>query len=105
VPSDAGDSTPEYLAYVPKDADPGFDTAVPREGIESCDACGIVKHNGRKAELKQLKKPHEKTSKEHNLGEVDLAEEEEEIVEPVKRSQYFRRALRSLRQAVLGCCG
>jgi hypothetical protein len=105
VPSDADDGTPEYLAYVPNDADPGFDTAIPSEGIESCDASGIVKHDGREAEVRKLKESHMETSKKRKFGELDLPEEDEEIVEAVKRSQHFRRALRSLRQLVLGCCG
>lgn len=67
VPSDAGDSTPEYLAYVPIDADPEFanpefDQAIPSEKSDVCETCGHTKKRVHKIEAKWLKMSYEKAS-------------------------------------------
>lgn len=63
VPSDNGE--PEYLAYVPKDADPEFidpefNQAITTEKSDVCETCGYTRTRVHKIEAKWLKMSHEK---------------------------------------------
>jgi hypothetical protein len=62
TPSDVGEPEMEYLAYVPRDADPEFDQAIPSRKSDVCETCGHCKKRVNKMEAKWLKMSRERNS-------------------------------------------